>query len=1011
MMMPCISGAIWAENACKIQEIPEKITLILALRKEIIYDSRMLRNFEFSLSPHSNLTTMLKHIKSLFGAFSCAAGLCISSSLPAEAVVIYPQPQHNGMRSVTTKVNDVQIVYRTPSSKGGMWDRLPNIPEGYAVDITPGKLTVYANDETSVYYARQSIIQMLYNVPDATLAHNDVFADKTLREVTRLGELPMGILVDWPDLPARGVVEGYYGAPWSFESRCSIFRFLGRNKMNTYIYAPKDDPYHHGMGCYEPYPAQKAAEIKELVKYARQNHVRFVWAIHPANTVRWHQNGGKSQLDGLCAKLKQMYDLGVRDFGVLVDDSSGEIGKAERQVQLTNYILENFIRKHPDVNQTLIMCPTGYNRSWTNEQFLQTLGSGLDKSVPVMWTGDTVVHDITLQGQQWVNKHVQRPTFIWWNWPCNDFKRSRLSMGRTYGLDTSPEMKNQMSGFVANPMEHAEASKVGLFGVANYAWNIDNFESRSTWNASVNRLYPRHREAMRVFCSHNSYLLPNGHGYFREESVHIAPTAQTFIDSLSEDAPDMKAVQLLQLEFDRMVSAARELKHTNDPILGMCKEIRPWLDQFELVGVAGASVMTAFTTKDEYLFHYFFDTVQALYDMRTTLRSEWSASGVRQVDDVEVAAYAMTPVLNAAFSYLNSRVYAELSGQKRPEPKFSASCGNPNAEAAKIKDGRPNTFWSNDCFQKKDQWYCLDHGSPISINNISLVMGGPRSRDYAACVQFEVSDDGTTWQAVGKPQFGNPAIINLSQNPIRARYVRFRIVNPRPNWLSICEFAVNRILPPYVDTNVQSCSLSAYSNTGDIGINRVMEVFPLEPQAFISLELPNPVTPEWIQMNLENNDLSKWGQITVKMESGEVIPLRGTEGSPRFYMKKDELPGGRITALSVQNVGTETQEVKLTLFNVGVTSDAHDTDPRCIYDGDIATAYLCSKAELNHKLAVPEGAKELVIVGNADCKVTNATLVSKGEHVFRYKIAPGVRDVRLQHPKQAYRFVNEVIFK
>ena len=954
---------------------------------------------------------MKSQLKSFLSVISLAAFSLISTYQQAQGVVIYPQPQHNGMRSVTTKVTEARTFMRTSESKGGMWERLPNVPGGYAIEITPGKLTIYANDMDGRYYARQSIIQMLYNVPDAQLAHNDVFADKSLREVTRLGELPMGILVDWPDLPWRGVVEGYYGAPWSFEARCSIFRFMGRNKMNLYIYAPKDDPYHHGKGCYEPYPPLKAAELRDLVSYARQNHVRFVWAIHPANTVRWAQNGGKEQLEGLCHKLRQLYDLGVRDFGVLVDDSSGEIGKAERQVQLTNYILENFIRKHPDVNQTLIMCPTGYNRSWTNEQFLTTLGSGLDKSIPVMWTGDTVVHDITLSGQQWVNKHVQRPTFIWWNWPCNDFKRSRLSMGRTYGLDTHPDMKNQMSGFVANPMEHAEASKAGLFGVANYTWNIDDFESRSTWEAGITRLYPRHREAMRIFCEHNSYLLPNGHGYFREESVDIAPTAQAFIDSIAADAPDLKAGQLLQLEFDKMITAARELKHTNNPVAGLCQEIRPWLDQFELVGVAGASIMTAFATEDEYLFHYFFDTVKALYDMRSTLRNEWSASGVRKVDDVEVAAYAMTPVLNAAFSYLNARVYAELSGQKRAVPRFTASCGNPKAEPARIMDGRPNSFWSNDCRQQADQWYCLDHGSPVSINNICLIMGGQRQKDYPETVQFEVSDDATNWQPVGSPQHGNMAIVNLSNAPIRARYVRFRIVTPRPNWLSICEFAVNRTLPPYVDSDVEGQNLTAYSNNSDIGINRVMEVFKLKPKHHITLELPTPIHPEWVQMNLENGQINQWGNITLTLESGQVVPLQAEAKNNRIFVKKEHLPKERITAMSISNTGSEAQEIKLTIFNIGITPDALDTDTRSIYDADIATAYLCSKAPLDATFPVPDGATELITVGNIRCGVTGATLTTEGEHVCRYKIQPGVKQVRITHPKKAYSFLNEVIFK
>ena len=584
-------------------------------------------------------------------------------------------------------------------------------------------------------------------------------------------------------------------------------------------------------------------------------------------------------------------------------------------------------------------------------------------------------------------------------------------MGRTYGLDTSYEMKNLMSGFVANPMEHAEASKVGLFGVANYTWNIDQFESQSTWIAGMFRLYPRHREAMRVFCAHNSYLLPNGHGYFREESVEIAETANQFISSIAAGTPDMKAVQLLQLEFDRMVSAARELKHTQNPIAGLCSEIQPWLDQFELTGVAGASIMTAFTTEDDYLFYYFFDTVQALYDMRTITRAEWTMQGVRQVDDVEVAAYAMTPVLNAAFSYMNARVYANLSGQERSVPKFTASCGKTKQNVAKMMDSRPNTFWSNDTAQAEGQWYCLDQGSIGNINNICLITGGPRHNDYPGCVQFELSDDGTNWRPVGLPQYGNQAVVNLSKSPERARYVRFRIVTPRKNWLSICEFAVNRSLPPFVDSNITGCNLSAFSNKADIGINRVMEVCKLAPNEYISLELPTPMRPEYVEINLENAGLLDWGHVVLSLESGKEVQLHGPVIKNRFYLKKEQLPAERINALRLINHGDSEQEIKVTIFRIGISEDAFDTDTRVLTDTDIASTYFCSKAALDVTLPVPEGTTDLITVGNAKFDVTNATLTREGDHLRYFKLHPGAKSVRITHPQQPHTFLNEVIFK
>ncbi|MBI2990565.1 MAG: beta-N-acetylglucosaminidase domain-containing protein, partial [Deltaproteobacteria bacterium] len=51
----------------------------------------------------------------------------------------------------------------------------------------------------------------------------------------------------------RGIVEGFFGPPWSMAHRAAIFEFGARRGMNTYLYAPKDDPYHRERWK-EPYP-------------------------------------------------------------------------------------------------------------------------------------------------------------------------------------------------------------------------------------------------------------------------------------------------------------------------------------------------------------------------------------------------------------------------------------------------------------------------------------------------------------------------------------------------------------------------------------------------------------------------------------------------------------------------------------------------------------------------------------------------------------------------------------
>ena len=590
--------------------------------------------------------------------------ICCSSLGTAAESPVYPRPQRVELSGKYTAVKEVSVRKRGKNSRGGIWDKLPKVNEGYAISIAAGKLTIYANDETGLFYARQTIIQLLRGQNPALAAHKDPYRGESLDEVAKKGKLPTGTIIDWPDLPYRGVVEGYYGIPWSTEARLAQLDFYGRNKLNTYIYAPKDDPYHHGAGCYELYPADKAAELKKVVAHARKNHVKFFWAIHPANTIDWWNQDGRPHMDQLCAKLQQLYDLGIRDFGVFVDDSNGEIGKASRQVQLCNYIQQNFIRKHPDANQELIMCPTGYNRGWTNEGFLTEMGNGLPGDIFMMWTGDTVVHDITLDGQKWVNRFLKSPTFIWWNWPCNDFRRDRLSMGRTYGLGKEEEMKKQMSGFVANPMEHAEASKVGLFGVADYTWNISGFDSKDSWKAGIARLYPEYKEEMQLFCDHNSNLLPNVHEYYREESAELIPQIKSLRHQIAQGSPSEDSLQSMRKVFKSIRKAGKVLRKAEGSAEALSKEIQPWFRQFEMMGDAGDRLLDSCSSKEKKPLLAFLKATNALAEMKKTTRPQWDGSGVTTVQGVTVGTEHLMPLIEAVLQYQNKALYKSIAKGK-----------------------------------------------------------------------------------------------------------------------------------------------------------------------------------------------------------------------------------------------------------------------------------------------------------------------------------------------------------
>lgn len=441
--------------------------------------------------------------------------------------------------------------------------RIPKQAEGYYLKIDKEGIVVAGADRRGVFYGVQTLVQLI-----------------------ALPKLPLVEVTDYPDVPYRGVVEGFYGVPWSREARLSQLDFYGRNKMNIYIYGPKDDPYHSSPNWRKPYPAQEAEQLKELVECARRNEVLFYWAIHPGKDIRWNTE----DRDLLMEKFESMYRLGIRAFAVFFDDISGEGTSTEKQVELLNDIYHNFVKVKGDV-APLLMCPTEYNRLWTKLEggYLATLGGKLHPDIGILWTGDKVVACIDKPTMQFVNPLLKRKAFIWWNFPVSDYVRDRLLLGAVYGNGT--DIDDDISAFISNPMEHAEASKIALFSIADYAWNMDAYKSDASWRRAVRYLMPGHAAALQVFASHNSDLGGNEHDFRREESEQIRPALERLLDAYCREGKrEVAAASAVTEECERMIASA-DLLLASDENPALIKEITPWLMQFKLLGEYGREVL------------------------------------------------------------------------------------------------------------------------------------------------------------------------------------------------------------------------------------------------------------------------------------------------------------------------------------------------------------------------------------------------------------------------------------
>ena len=518
--------------------------------------------------------------------------------------------------------------------------KIPAKAEGYYLEVTPKGAVLAAADEVGLFWAAQTWMAMLSE-----------------------GKMEYCTITDYPDVPYRGVVEGFYGTPWSHQARLSQIAFYARHKMNVYIYGPKDDPWHRDKWR-EPYPEAEAKRISELATYARSLGVNFYWAIHPGVDIKWTEQ----DRDYLVAKLEKMYDLGVRSFAVFFDDIWGEGTRADKQAELLNYVDNNFIQKKHDV-APLIMCPTEYNRAWANDEkgYLRTLGTQMNQGIEIMWTGNSVVHCIDRESQEWINQRINRKSYIWWNFPVSDFVRDHILLGPAYGNDL--DIAETMSGFVSNPMEHAEASKISLYGIADYTWNMPAYDYQADWEKGLREVLPSNYEALRTFALYNKDLGPNGHGFRREEGDELKTIAQQALagQSSAREALAQKCEEL---------AIAVDLLLNDDSNPELLRELRPWLLQGKNVAAYGQAVVSLAevatkTQKGTGLrsFENYYQQARSLQKQMYDLEN----SSVRHAlqPGIKVATKVLMPTLNELFAKAVNQYNANNGTDLNPVAEYN----------------------------------------------------------------------------------------------------------------------------------------------------------------------------------------------------------------------------------------------------------------------------------------------------------------------------------------------------
>ncbi|GAA1734002.1 beta-N-acetylglucosaminidase domain-containing protein [Isoptericola hypogeus] len=445
-------------------------------------------------------------------------------------------------------------------------------------------VTLAGSDPAGQFYAVQSLEQLVVGS-----GHRARIAGATVR--------------DFPAMPLRGTIEGFYGEPWTHAERLDQLEFYGDVKANTYVYAPKDDPYHREQWR-EEYPAEKLAELTELVEAATANHVRFTFALSPGNSVCY---SSESDMAALEAKFQALYDVGVRAFSVPLDDidystwacdadreaygdpSPAAAGRA--QADFLTRVQQGWIETH-DGAQPLQMVPTEYYN--TTESPYKAALREMDGDVVVMWTGNDVVpQSISVDQAIEADTVFGGPTFLWDNYPVNDYGQSSGRLLLAPYDKREPGLSDHLAGLVSNPMNQAAASKVAVFGMLDFAWNDRAYDRDRSWVEAMRYLAHDDRRAVEALLAFGdlNHLAPSFGDPWQPQAPALAADVEDFWERWTS-GDRQAAVDGLRERAELIASVPETLRSGSvDP--AFVSDAAPWLDANQLWGDALVATLGA----------------------------------------------------------------------------------------------------------------------------------------------------------------------------------------------------------------------------------------------------------------------------------------------------------------------------------------------------------------------------------------------------------------------------------
>ena len=729
--------------------------------------------------------------------------------------------------------------------------------DSYLLSSNNGTIVVLGKDTDAAFYG----ITTLYHIVKQ-------LKDTSIRNFT---------IEDYADVSSRGFIEGYYGNPWSTQDRQELMKWGGYYKLNSYFYAPKDDPKHNSSWR-ELYTAEEIeTKIKPLAKVGNESKCRFVFALHPYmyNPIRYNtEENYQNDLKVMQAKFAQVIEAGVRQIAILADDANNVGGSNYiRTLNDMSAWLKEMQKTYPDLKLTLPFCTQEYMYNG------QSYYRDFPENVQIVMTGGRVWGEVSNEFTTTFTNNAGRGPYMWINWPCSDNSKNHLIMGGYSNFLHPGVDANKIQGIVLNPMQQSEPSKVAIFGNACYSWNIweSKDEADQAWTDSFK--YVDHNSAietdasnaLRELSKHMINQNMDNRVVSLEESEQLKLLLTPFKEQLATESIDEEKANEIINEFKKLQTATTTYSQkAGDQRLK--SQIIYWLNCWKDTNEAAINYLEAIkavkNNEDKAVIWDYFAKGQAAFAKSKT----YGFNYVDHTEYAEVGVQHIVPFIKALEQYLSQKVQNIVNPDKQIISVITSRQDTPAQSTDLMLDGDEKTFalWKTPNSSKEGEYVGVTYSKEIKLNEVRFLMSDSATnhKNTFSKAKLQYTIDGINWLNIEGTEQENKALeLSAKGLDLTVKGVRVVCTQQTPDiWLAIREIYVNNEPIKPQSGSLKVISTSAYKEyDGNVASNLLDD---------------NDNSYVWYKTN--TGDISLVGDY-VGVDLGEVKPIQ----SVRFIMGYD----------------------------------------------------------------------------------------------------------------------------